>query len=449
MTPLKISVSGIRGVVGETFTPHIAVQFSQAFGTYLQGGAVMVGRDTRPSGEMVRSAVLSGLLATGCTVTDAGICTTPSLQLAIAHGRAEGGVAITAGHNAEDWNALKFIRGDGLYLGEHEGDEVLDIFHEGEFLKAPWNGLHPLRTTKTVADTHLKAILALVDRARLRRAKLRVALDAGNGACSDIAPALLQKLGCRVIPLNTDPGAPFPHTPEPTPDNMRQLRALVTATGCDVGFLFDSAGERLGIVTEEGVALPEDSTLPLCALLELPRSDGPIVTNLSSSRVVDDVAKQFGRTVVRTPIGQAHVSEAARKFRAAIAGEGSGGVILPRIQYTHDGLAAMALVLDGLAARRTRVSRLAAELPTYVMRKKKVPQDYTKIFSAIQRARVEASVRFRDARLTLTDGIKLDWKDGWLHVRPSNTEPLIRIIAEARTERRAEALMAVGEELIG
>jgi phosphomannomutase len=448
MNPLKIGISGVRGVVGETFTPHLVVQFTEAFATYMGRGEVLVCDDARPSGRMVRAAVVAGLLGAGCSPVDCGVCPIPSMQFAIAGSGAIGGIAISAGHNPEDWNALKFIRSDGLYLNEHQGDELLDVYHRGEFDKAAWNEFHPLKHNTGAAAAHIRAILNAVDVKRIRKARLRIAVDTCNGACSAPARELLEQLGCVIAAINDDPGDSFPHDPEPNAANMRLLRALVRAAGYDAGFMLDTAGERLGIATEKGLPLPEDQTLTALAEIKLARRPGPVVTNLSTTLAVDDVAKKYRSPVIRTPIGQAYVAEAAVKHRAAIAGEGSGGVIFPEIHYAMDGLAAIAFVIDHLARTREPLSKLADSLPKYSTIKKKIPLDYKKIFRVIQKARSAAEFEIQKDRLDLSDGIKLEWRGAWLHVRPSNTESMIRIIAEARTERRALELIALGEGLI-
>jgi len=448
MNPLKIGISGVRGVVGETFTPHLAVQFTEAFATYVGRGEVYVCDDARPSGHMVRGAVIAGLLGAGCTPVDLDVCPIPALQHAVSRSRAAGGIAVSAGHNPEDWNALKFIREDGLYLNAHQSDELLDIYHAGVFGKAAWNEIKPLKKQTAAARSHIKAIVASVDAARIRKARLRVAVDTSNGACSAGASALLDALGCTVAAINDEPAEPFPHDPEPNPANMRQLRALVRATGFDAGFMLDTAGERLGIVTDAGDALPEDRTLALCAAARLADTPGVIVTNLSTTRAIDDIARARRSRVVRTPIGQAYIAEAAVRNHAVIAGEGSGGVILPHVHYASDGLAAIAFILEHLARKKTRLSKLAAALPSYVTAKKNIPLDYTVIFRAMQHARRSSETKIKKAGFDLSDGVKIEWRDAWLHIRPSNTESMVRLIAEASDSERADDLVKLGEELL-
>jgi len=449
MNPLKIGISGVRGVVGETFTPHLAVQFTEAFATYAGRGDIYVCDDARPSGGMVRGAVIAGLLGAGCSPVDLDICPVPALQFAVSKSQAAGGIAVSAGHNPEDWNALKFIRSDGIYLNANQSDELLDTYHSGEFDKAAWNEIKPLKRQTDAARNHIKAILASVDIQQIRKAKFSVAVDACNGACSKPAAELLDALGCKTAAINDEPGESFPHDPEPNGANMRQLRALSRAVSCDAGFMLDTAGERLGIVTDAGESLPEDYTLAICVAAQLELKPGTVVTNLSTSRMIDDLARERHSRVMRTPIGQAYVAEAALKHRAVVAGEGSGGVILPHVHYANDGLAAIAFILGHLARRKTRLSKIVAALPQYVTVKKNIPLDYTEIFKAVHHARRAAETEIKKAALDLSDGIKIDWRDSWLHIRPSNTEAMVRLIAEARDGERANELIALGEELIG
>ncbi|HEX8355031.1 MAG TPA: phosphoglucosamine mutase [Pyrinomonadaceae bacterium] len=447
MNSLKIGISGVRGVVGETFTPELAVGFAQAFATYLDSGRVLVCRDTRSSGPMVLAAVLSGLLAAGCEVVDLGVCPTPSLQLAVRRLGAAGGVSITAGHNPEPWNALKFVRGDGLYLNTTQADELLDIFHQAEFSKADWRGIKSRVEERDAVAPHLEALAAAFDVAAVRARRLKVAVDCCNSSCSLLSPRWLELLGCEVLAVNDDPTAPFPHSPEPRRQAMAQLRALVLAGRADVGFAHDADGERLGMVTEAGEILSEEATLPLAAEIQLRREVGAVVTNVSTSGAVERVAARYGAAVVRTPVGQAFISEAMAESRAVIGGEGSGGVVVPRVQLTHDSAAAVGLVLEHLALAGGRVSELAAALPRLAMFKHDVSVEPNRIHSLIQRLYEELEREGLD--YDQTDGVKVTWPDGWAHVRVSNTESLVRVIAEADTAPRAQELLDWARDRLG
>jgi phosphomannomutase len=447
MNSLKIGISGVRGLVGETFTPELVVGFAQAFGTYLDSGRILVCRDARPSGPMVRSAVLGGLLASGCEVIDLGVCPTPSLQLAVRWLDAEGGISITAGHNPEPWNALKFVRADGLYLNSLQADELLDIFHQGEFAKATWENIRSAVVERDAITHHLEALARAFDVEAIKARRLTVAVDCCNSSCSYLSPRWLAQLGCEVLAVNDDPSAPFPHAPEPTRRTMAQLRSVVKAGRADVGFAHDADGERLGIVTEEGEILPEEATLPLCAEIELSRESGAVVTNVSTSGAIERVAARHGATVVRTPVGQAFISEAMTEYRAVIGGEGSGGVIVPRVQLTHDSAAAVGLILERMALAGVKVSEMAASLPRLSMLKHDVEVEPNRIYSVLQR--VYEELEREGMPFDQTDGIKVQRPDGWVHVRVSNTESKIRIIAESDTDARAQELLDWARDLLG
>jgi phosphomannomutase len=439
MEPLKIGITGVRGVVGQTLTPELVVRFAEAFGSYLDGGRVLVCRDPRPSGPMVQAAVSAGLLAVGCEVVDLGICPTPSLQLAVPWLGAQGGVSITGGHNPPEWNALKFARGDGLYLSAIQGEELLDVFHQGAAERAGWERLKTRVEEEDAIPHHLEALLAHVDVAAVRARRLRVAVDCGNGSCSRLVPRWLAELGCEVLPINDDPSLPFPRLPEPSVAAAAQARAIVLAGHADLGLVLDADGERLSLVDETGRALSEELTLPLAAGAALTRRVGPIVTNVSTSGLVERVAAPFGATVVRTPVGQAFVSEAILEHRAVLGGEGNGGVAVPGVQATHDSAATMGLLLEHLARSGRTLSALVAALPTLVVRKMAVPVLPRLLFSALQEFR-EAVGEVEGASVDLTDGVKITWPDGWVHVRASNTQSLLRVIAEAESASRAQEL---------
>jgi phosphomannomutase len=441
MKPLKIGITGVRGIVGETLTPELIVQFAQAFGTYLDSGRILVCRDTRPSGPMARSAVLAGLLAAGCEVFDLGVCPTPSMQLAVKHFGAQGGISITAGHNPSAWNALKFVRGDGLYLNTMQAEELLDVFHQGEFAKAKWNEMQTHIESRDAVEPHLIALQAAFDVAAIRARRFTVAVDYCNGACVPLSSRWLEALGCTVLAINDDVNAPFPHNPEPKRETMAQLRAVVKAGRADLGLAHDADGERLGLVTETGEVLSEEMTLALAAEVKLQRTPGIVVTNVSTTRAIEAIAARHTSTVVRTPVGSSYISEAILEHNAVLGGEGNGAVALPAIQATHDSAATIGLLLEHLADNGQSLSALAATLPRYVMLKRYVPVAPNLLFSALHEVRQEIASA-NATEVDLSDGIKLSWPDGWLHIRASNTESMIRLIAEAETEARAQELLA-------
>ncbi len=445
MKPLKIGVSGVRGVVGETFTPDLVVGFAQAFGTYLGPGRILVCRDTRPSGPMVSAAVMAGLLATGCDVVDLGVCPTPSLQLAVRWLGADGGISITAGHNPSQWNALKFVRRDGLYLTPGQAEELLDIYHQGRFEKATWDRIRTRVEPGEAIQHHLDVLAASFDLTVTRARRLKVAVDCCNGSCSLLSPRWLAALGCEVLAINDDPSMPFPHTPEPKPETAGQVRALVKAGRADIGLVHDADGERLALVDETAVALSEEVTLALATDVALRQHPGTVVTNVSTTMAIDRIAGKYGAQVVRTPVGQAHISEAIVEHGAVIGGEGNGSVAVPRVQASHDSAAAIGLLLCHLAEAGTPLSSLVSSLPQLTMLKEHVAIEPNVIFTALQ--------EFRDAvqdepgvTVDLSDGVKVGFPDGWVHVRASNTESMIRLIVEADTSARANELMDWGRD---
>jgi phosphomannomutase len=436
MKPLKIGISGVRGIVGETFTPELAVSFAQAFATYLSSGRILICRDTRPSGPMVAAAVISGLLASGCDVIDLGVCPTPSLQLAVPWLNAQGGIAITAGHNTTSWNALKFVRADGIYLNATQATELLDIYHQHEFEKVAWEKIRPMVERGDAVDHHIAVLSRSFDVASIRRRAFRVAVDCCNGACSVLAPRWVKELGGQVFAINDDVNAPFPHDPEPRRDTMAQVRAVVKAGGADLGLVLDADGERLGLVDETACILPEEVTFALAASIRLSRRAGAVATNVSTSAMVDRIASAYGTPVIRTPVGQAYVSEAVLDRRAVLGGEGNGSVIVPDIQAVADSAAAIGLIMEHLAVMEKPLSALVDPLPRLSMIKSTVPIEPSLIYSALQsfRDRVQDEC---DGAVDSADGVRIDWPDGWVHVRVSNTESIIRIIAEAEHEPRA------------
>ena len=439
MKPLKIGITGVRGIVGETFTPELAVEFAESFGTYLDRGRILVCRDTRPSGAMIRSAVLAGLLAAGCEVVDLGVCPTPSMQLAVKSLKADGGIAITAGHNPWQWNALKFVRSDGLYLNSTQGEELLDIFHQGEFGKASWNEIRQVVQNDGAIDDHIKVLHESFAADAIRSRRLTVAVDCCNGACSFLSPRWLAKLGCEVLAVNDNPSAPFPHAPEPRPETMAQLRAVVKAGRADIGFAHDADGERLGIVTDRGEPLSEEMTLALAAEIRLRKRSGTIVTNVSTTQAIDRIAAQHGGNVVRTPVGQAYISEGLLETNGVLGGEGSGGVTVPEVHLTHDSGAAIGLILEHLAESGEPISSLVNALPRLVTLKHDVAIEPHRLYSVLQEFR--ASVEDEGLTFDSIDGVKVTLPDGWVHVRASNTQSIIRIIVESKEKTTAAELL--------
>ncbi|MBA2705221.1 MAG: phosphoglucosamine mutase [Blastocatellia bacterium] len=433
---LKISISGVRGVIGDSLSPTLLTRFAQAFGTYVGSGTIVIGRDPRTSGEMVKQAVVAGLLSSGCRVLDVGMCPVPTVQLMVAQQGAHGGLAITASHNPPEWNALKFIGPDGLFLGPGLAREMLDIYHQGEYVKVAGAEMRGVETLFGATDRHIKAILDSLGPLPEKGRRLRVVLDACNGAGSIVGPKLLEALGAETISINNQPNGQFPRPAEPIPENLGDLCAAVKEHRADIGFAQDMDADRLAIVSELGEPIGEDYTLVLAMLYVLGRERGPVVANLSTTHVLDFVAKLFDCPLYRTRIGEANVTEVMQREGAVIGGEGNGGVIYPRVNFARDSLVGMALVLHLLADRGRSVSEILRELPRLYMIKEKLPCPSHKIGEVLKMVRQV----YADSPVDLTDGVKVILPHGWLHVRGSNTEPIIRLSAEADTPEQVRLI---------
>jgi phosphomannomutase len=436
---LKIGVSGIRGVVGEFLTPALACSFAQAFATYVGAGRVVVGRDTRASGEMLQHAVTCGLLAAGCDVVDVGILPTPTIQMYVGSSHARGGIALTASHNPPEYNALKLFNAQGLFFNNYERSELLDLYHQSEFRRATNAQIRCVSSDFTTPSRlHIERVLHHVNVERIRRRRFRVALDAVNGAGSLMTSAFLREtLGCELHAISVDPTKPFPRIAEPRPDTLGDLAELVRAQGCEIGFGQDPDGDRLAVADEKGTVLDNDDVLALAVDAALRRLPGDVVVNLTTSSVIDVVAGQHGRRVYRTPVGEANVVEMMQAVHAVIGGEGSnGGIIFPSVHLCRDSYTGMAFLLDRMAETGQTISALAGELPRFYRKLGTVAYGHGRLGTLMQ-ALEEA---FPDAKADRSDGLKILFPDSWIHVRSSNTEPLLRLAAEARSQQQVEEL---------
>jgi phosphomannomutase len=445
---LMVSVSGVRGRVGEALTPEIITGFAAGFGAWAAAGAgtaggaprIVVGRDSRVSGPMFHRAAIAGLQSVGCDVIDVGVVPTPTIQLAVESHHAAGGLAITASHNPIEWNALKFIAPSGLFLSAAEGASMRELV-AGGVRRATWDRLGTVEQDAGAVARHLDAILALpyLDVAAIRRRALHVALDCVRGAGGVIMPPLLERLGCRVTAINLETDGRFPRPPEPIAPNLGGLEALVRESGADLGMAVDPDVDRLALVDERGRAIGEDYTLALATAVVLRRQKGPVVTNLSTSRIVDDVAAEAGVAVIRAPVGEVNVAIRMRDEGSPVGGEGNGGVILAALHLGRDAPAGAALILQLLTdAGRDSLSAVTGRWPRYAIVKDKLDRPA----GALDRVYDTLRTAFPDAGVDLQDGLRLAWGDSWLHVRPSGTEPIVRVIAEAPTEARARELVA-------
>ncbi len=445
---LKIGVSGIRGVVGEFLTPLLARAFAQAFGTYVGSGRVIVGRDTRSSGPMLQRAVHCGLLAAGCEVIDVGVLPTPTIQIYTEATRARGGLAITASHNPPEYNALKLFNAQGLFFNHYERSELLDIYHQSDFRQAQNDEMLSLSSDYDCpARMHLERVVKHVNVERIRARRFRVALDAVNGAGSVMTPGFLAgTLGCELHAISINPGKPFPRIAEPRPDTLGDLADLVRTSGCEVGFAQDPDGDRLAVVDETGTVLDNDDVLTLAIQVALERRPGNVVVNLTTSSAVDDVVAARGGKVFRTPVGEANVVEMMQAVNAVIGGEGAnGGIIFPAVHLCRDSYTGMAFLLDRMAETGCTMSQLAGQLPRYSRKLGKTSFEHGRLGPLMQ----ALEERFPDAQLDRSDGLKVMLEDAWIHVRASNTEPILRIAAEGRTNERVETLYADVTALLG
>lgn len=443
---LMVSVSGIRGRVGEALTPEIVATYASAFGAWASRNGnheVVVGRDSRVSGPMFHRVVLSALQSVGCNVIDIGLTTTPTCQLAVEHHHAAGGLMISASHNPIEWNALKFIGPSGLFLEASEGQAMRALVETG-IPRATWDKLGEIRADDRAIARHIERVLAIpyVDVAAIRARKFHVALDCVRGAGAAIMPALLEALGCTVTAINMETDGRFPRPPEPVAENLGELERLVLKSKAAIGFAVDPDVDRLALVSDAGKAIGEDFTLALAARLVLRHRRGPVVTNLSTSRIVEDVAVAAGVPVVRAPVGEVNVAVKMRDEQAAVGGEGNGGVILPEMHLGRDAPVGAALLLQLLHEENRPLSAIVAELPRYVIVKDKLDRPNASLDTVYETLRTA----FPDATVDTQDGLRLSWADRWVHVRPSGTEPIVRVIAEAPSDAAAIELVRKSRE---
>ncbi|MCA9285148.1 MAG: phosphoglucosamine mutase [Phycisphaerales bacterium] len=444
--PLMLSVSGARGIVGRSFTPAVAASFAAAFGGLLRAQVgertplVVLGRDGRVSGQMVAAAAAAGLASAGCRIVDLGVAMTPTVGVAVLHHGADGGMVATASHNPIEWNGLKCIDRHGGAPPSAVASAVIDAFRTGRIRYVDSLDTGAIRTDAGADAEHIDRVLQQVDAPTIRRAAFRVVLDSVNGAGCGPGRFLLEQLGCAVSHLNGEQTGVFAHVPEPTETNLGDLcRAVREQPGVACGFAQDPDGDRLAIVDEQGCYLGEEYTLVLAAQRFLERrGGGPIAVNLSTSRMIDDLAARHrGASVIRTAVGEANVAAAMRARGASIGGEGNGGVVVPEVCWIRDSLVAMALVLDLLAAEQRPLSAIVASLPRYQMIKHKLDLSAVGGVAAVRSGIDRVKSRFADQRINDADGVRVDFADGWVHLRPSNTEPIARLIAEAETRERA------------
>jgi phosphomannomutase len=446
-TDLMVSVSGVRGRVGAGLTPEVMARFTAAFGAYIRDSSgtprprIVLARDSRTSGPMFARVVAAALQSVGCDVVDIGIAPTPTALFNIRALRADGGIVVTASHNPVEWNALKLASSAGMFLDADEAPRMHAYVNDRPIARAAWDALGDVSLDHDAVERHLEAVLGIryLDVPALRARRFRVALDCIRGAGAVLLPRLLEELGCEVIGLNVEPDGRFHREPEPVAANLGELEAAVREAGADIGMATDPDSDRLSLVSDDGRAIGEDYTLALAAALVLRHRAGPVVTNLSTSRLLQDVTDAAGVELHRAPVGEINVARRMEAVQAVIGGEGNGGVILPDVQYTRDAAVAAALVLQLMLEDGRSVRQVVASHAQYAIVKDKLPRDSGSLDAAygVLEERLAAPAADRQ------DGLRLDWpaERRWLHLRASGTEPILRIIAEAPTDAAARQLV--------
>jgi phosphomannomutase len=433
ISDLKISISGIRGIVGESLTPHLLIRFSEAFSTYIGGGDIAVSSDTRPSREMIKFAVFSGILSCGACPIDLGILPIPSLQIYVHEKNIAGGISITASHNPIEWNALKLIKKGGRFLNDYEAEELLDLYYQGKFrrIQKP----EQVKQEKNPFSFHEQKVLQLSDTELIKKTRPKVIIDACAGAAAPFVKEFLEKRGAEVKCINCEITGEFPRNPEPVAENLSALCKAVKKYGADIGFAQDADADRLAVVDEKGIPIGSEYTLALAVQYNLTeKKKTPVVVNLSTSRVISDICAKEGVELFRTKVGEINVSRKMKQLGAGIGGEGNGGIIVSNVHTCRDSFSGMALILEYLCRSGKTVSELRTSMPDYYMVTGKIRASYRER----KRILTHLNARFKKGKTDRTDGLRVDYPEFWFHIRPSNTEPIIRIIVESRDKEKAK-----------
>ncbi len=441
-------ISGLRGIVGDGLDPIVAAEFAAAYACECPSGPIILGHDGRVSAPVFTAAVEAAVAACGHDVLHVGATATPTIGVLVREHAAAGGIQISASHNPPEYNGLKFFQQAGMVLSQRQGAAVFSRWQKHEFCWQRWDSLGRAQRLDDPDRSHLERVLAVVDRAAIARRQFKVVLDACHGAGGRLGSALLEQLGCATIVMGGQPDGRYDHPPEPTEPNLSEFARAVAASGAAVGFAQDPDADRLAIVDERGHYIGEELTLALVAARRLEQASGPIVLNLSTSRVTEEMGRRYGCPVMRTPVGEINVVERMLGENALLGGEGNGGVIDPRVGYVRDSFVAMAVILDLMAATGRAVSELVAELPHYAMYKSKYslsPSASDNDLGALGAAGIarlldEIAADTPDAQIDRRDGLRLEWDEKWVHIRASNTEPIVRVIAEAASEPEARRL---------
>jgi phosphomannomutase len=437
---LIVSISGLRGIVGQNLTPSIATEYGCVFGAFLKERykqdtiTVCIGCDSRTSGQMLKSAVSAGLCAVGIDVVDLGLVTTPTLGVMIIELRCCGGVVITASHNPIQYNGIKLQLDNGIAPPANDAEQIKQYFHAKNFAFADSQNCGKVSSNGQANDVHISKVLAIIEKQKIAGKKFKIALDSVNGAGGPVTKKMLAELGCEVTAINDEPNGLFAHTPEPTVENVKELCEVVKADYADVGFAQDPDADRLAIIDEKGTYIGEEYTLALAAKYMFSHKTGKAATNLSTSRMIDEIASKADGQVVRTAVGEANVAQAMLEHNCIIGGEGNGGVIDLRVSPVRDSLVGIALILQLMAETGKTISQLTNEISSYYMSKDKFSADQTQAQQIIELLKKT----FPKARLNIIDGCRFDFDDGWIHVRTSNTEPVMRFIIETKDRQSAQ-----------
>ncbi|MFH1964886.1 MAG: hypothetical protein ABIJ42_05025 [Acidobacteriota bacterium] len=432
----KIGTSWVRGIVGEGLTSELAVRFGCAFGSWADGDTVVLGMDSRNSSPMLKSAVISGLMYSGCRIMDLDLCPTPLISFAVRELGASGGISISGSHNDSRWNALKFIGPDGVLLGTDKSEELLDIFHASDFSPDPERLFNQEIIPVDLTEEYLAHLTSFVDAEKIKKESFTVAVDFRFGTCCKITEKLMEKLGCRLVKLNPEALLPAKYAPAPGSVNMSDLSCAVLESKADIGAAINVDGDRLSFVTESGRILSEEMTLPLVAINRLGRRSGPIVTNYSTSSVIDWLAEKHETNLIRTQVGEAHVMNRGLEEGAILAGEGSGGVAALPVTMTYDGLLSLEMVLETMATTGRTTEDFTREFPRFFMKKEEIFCHPSNAYRTLELFRLSQE----NIDPECGDGVRLTVPDGWVHVRVSDTESLIRVIAETGSEKTVSDL---------
>ncbi len=435
-----ISVSGIRGIIGSHLNPENLVTFTAAYGTWLQGGKVVVGRDSRVTGQMLEDIVCATLQSVGCDVIKLGIAPTPTVAMGVLKHKADGGIVLTASHNPEQWNALKMLNEKSEFLDPEQGKKVIELAKTGEFDYKLYDEIGSVETDDEIIEYHIEKILELpfIDSGLISKQNFTVAVDAVNGGASVALPELLKRLGTDVKELNCEPTGLFPHNPEPLPEHLTEICEYIKNNRCDLGVVTDPDGDRLALIDENGELFGEEYTQVAAFDFILDKTPGDTATNLSSSRAADDITEKYGFTCHRAPVGEINVVKVMQQKGAVISGEGNGGVIYPGLHAGRDALLGTAMILQLLAERRIKASEYRADLPHYEMSKQKI--ELKNLGVDADQLLKKIAEKYKNERINKLDGVKIDFEHGWVHFRKSNTEPIVRVYSEAKTKEEAEAL---------